>query len=269
MCHAASALAVLHCFRVRIAAVSTKKGIPAGIKAIQRCIDRKERIVVPALPVFGLMVEGAALYLDFTGGEITLEIGGVIHSVPQTKFQIAEHGELFFRVGVIGQDQPIHFAVVTQRYKELHISAQAVFCAVNDSIAHAMAAGIFVKFRLNRLPAGVPDGIAFLDVEIAAIGIGGDVIVAVTRDTAELCILVEAITTCRVGDQAEECLAAQIIDPWQRRFGVGDDVLAVCVIEMSELHRSTPFQKSSNRPRNGANCFSVISGRSSSRREPV
>ena len=47
---------------------------------------------------------------------------------------------------------------------------------------------IFVKFCLNRLPARVPDGIAFLDVKIAAIGIGGDVIVAVTRDAAELCI---------------------------------------------------------------------------------
>ena len=78
--------------------------------------------MVAALAVFSLVVDGAALNFHFTGGEIALEIRGVIYGVPQTEFQITEHRELFFHIGCIGQGQAVHLAVVAYRHKELHIS---------------------------------------------------------------------------------------------------------------------------------------------------
>ena len=49
------------------------------------------------------------------------------------------------------------------------------------AVADAVAALIGVELCLGRLPAGIPDGIAVLYVEIFAVGIVGNVIVAVAR----------------------------------------------------------------------------------------
>ncbi len=53
------------------------------------------------------------------------------------------------------------------------------------------------------------------------------------RQPAQARVAIEAISAGGVGDDAEEVLAAEIINPRQRRIGTGDDVFTVGVVKMS------------------------------------
>ena len=64
-----------------------------------------------------------------------------------------------------------------------------------------MAALILVKFGLYRRPARIPDCAVVVDVEITAAHVQRYVVVAVTCDSSESRILVEAVAACSVGDQ--------------------------------------------------------------------
>ena len=193
--------------------------------------------MVAALAVLGLVVDGAALDLDFAGREIALEVGGIVHSIPETELQIAEYSKRFRYITLVGQHQTVDLAVVAYRHKQLQLRGQTVLFAGNDAVPEAVAALIAVQLGLGGLPAGIPDGIAVLNIVIPAVRVRRYVIVAVASDTPQLGILVKAVPTGRVGNKAEECLAAQIVDPRQWRARRGDDIFACGIGKMTELHR--------------------------------
>jgi len=193
--------------------------------------------MVAALAVLGLVVDGAALDLDFAGREIALEVGGIVHSIPETELQIAEYSKRFRYITLVGQHQTVDLAVVAYRHKQLQLRGQTVLFAGNDAVPEAVAALIAVQLGLGGLPAGIPDGIAVLNIVIPAVRVRRYVIVAVASDTPQLGILVKAVPTGRVRNKAEECLAAQIVDPRQRRARCGDDIFACGIGKMTELHR--------------------------------
>ena len=47
------------------------------------------------------------------------------------------------------------------------------------AVAQPMAAFVAVKVCLDRLPAGVPDGVPILYIDVFAVGVGGNIVVAV------------------------------------------------------------------------------------------
>ena len=236
MCHGVGAAAVFHDLRVGIAAPCAQKGIAAGVKAVNGRVDGEKGVVVAALAVFGLVVERAALDLDLAGRKVALEVGGVIHGVPQAKLHIAEHSKGFRRAAFIRQHQTVDLAIIADRHKQLKARCQIIFLAGDGGIAQTVAAFVKIQFRLSGLPAGVPDGIALFYIVIATVGVCRYVVVTVTGNAPQLGVLVKAVPARCVGNKAEKCLAAQIVDPRQGGLGRGDDVFSGGVIKVSKLH---------------------------------
>ena len=99
-----------------------------------------------------------------------------------------------------------------------------------------MAAGIAVQLRFRGLPAGVPDGIAVLDVVVASVLIERRIVITVTGQTQKFCVLVEAVSAAGIGNQRKEVLRSQIVDPRKRSLRACDDILFFRIIKMSKLH---------------------------------
>ena len=64
-------------------AVCTKKALACGIKSVTRSIYSIDGIVIAAFTVFGFVINCAAFHFQFADVQVPLEIGGVIHRVPQ------------------------------------------------------------------------------------------------------------------------------------------------------------------------------------------
>ena len=109
------AAAVLDRFGQRRRAVEADKGVARGIEAVIRAVRPEHGIVIPPLAVFGFVINGVRLDLNLADGEVPLEVGAVVHRVPEAEFHIREHIERFFYVCLIFQAQPDQQAVFTLR----------------------------------------------------------------------------------------------------------------------------------------------------------
>jgi hypothetical protein len=98
-----------------------------------------------------------------------------------------------------------------------------------------------IKRCLGRLPAWIPDKSFIVDIIVLAVGIIRDVVIAVACDAEHLRILIEAVAAAGVGNDREEIVASEIIDPWKRRFGGRDDVLTGRIIEITVFHVWSSF----------------------------
>ena len=239
---AAGAMACPNGLRVCRAAIYAAECITGGVKAADGAVGPENSVVVTALTVFGLMIDSAALHLDFTGGEIALEVGAVVHSVPQAELHIAEHIQLFFRAAVVAQGQAVQLTGIAFGHKQLLLCRHTVLSALQYRVAQTMAAGVTVQFGLCWLPAGVPHRIAILDIDMVAVHIQRGAVVAVTGQPAQPRIAVKAVAAGCVGNQREEFLSTQVVDPGQRGLRGGDDVLFVLVVKMSESHNASSLK---------------------------
>ena len=126
----AGAAPLFHRLGVCIAAVRAQKGVPAGVEAVHRGVHRPDGVVIAALAVFGLVADHAALHLHLAGGEVALEVGGIVHRVPQAELDVAEHLHLFGRCRLVFEGQAVHLAAVPHRHEDLLPGGQAVFGAL-------------------------------------------------------------------------------------------------------------------------------------------
>ena len=69
-------------FRSRVFSVCSKEGIAVSIKSVYRGVNCIQSIVITTLTVFGLMINCRSMNFYFTGREITLEVGHVVHCIP-------------------------------------------------------------------------------------------------------------------------------------------------------------------------------------------
>jgi hypothetical protein len=90
-----------------------------------------------------------------------------------------------------------------------------------------------VERSLTGLPSRIPYSIAILDIEISTAVVHRYIIVAITGDAAELCILIEAVTASGVRDQREEVFIAQIVNPRPGCLRVSNNILAMLVVEVT------------------------------------
>jgi hypothetical protein len=99
-----------------------------------------------------------------------------------------------------------------------------------------VTAGVIVKFGLSRLPAGVPDRITVLNIEIVSVGILWGIVVTESGEPEELGVFVETVTASGVGYDRKEFFASQIIDPGERSPWGGNDVFFIHVVKITVFH---------------------------------
>ncbi len=100
-CHRVCTFAGQNSLRLVRAVVSADKVVADRVKAVNVRVYRIDCIVVSALAVLCLVVDGRADHFHFAGAQIPLEISGVVIGVPQAPFHIGEERDLLFRSGVI------------------------------------------------------------------------------------------------------------------------------------------------------------------------
>ena len=96
-----------------------------------------------------------------------------------------------------------------------------------------MTTFIEVERSLHGFPSRTPDAVAILDIEISASVVHRHIIISIPSKPAELGILEKRITASRVGNEREEILVAQIVDPRPRSLRICYYILSVCVIKMT------------------------------------
>ena len=230
------AAAVLDRFGQRRRAVEADKGVARGIEAVIRAVRPEHGIVIPPLAVFGFVINGVRLQLDLADGEVPLEVGAVVHRVPEAELYIGEHIERLFRGSPIFQRQPDEQAVVALRDQQRLCGRNTIFLPLDHAVAEAVAAGIAVQLRFRGLPAGVPDGIAVFDVNMEALLIDRAVVVAVAGQPAQPRVAIEAVAARRIRQECEKILAPQVVDPRQRRARACDHVFTPLIVKETKLH---------------------------------
>ena len=234
---AARTRAPFHRQRPGRAAVRPQKRIPARVETVGRPVHAEHGIVAAALAVFRFMIDGAALHLHLAGAVVALEVGGIIHCVPQAELHIAEQLQRAGLCPGVVQRQAYHFTCVAQRNEHFLLCLYAVFRTLDDRIAQPVAAAIGIQFRAHGLPARVPYAGAVADIKPVALAVRRGAVVAVARQTQQLCVTVKAVAARRIGNKAEKILAAQIIDPRQRCARCGDHIFPVLVVKVSIAHK--------------------------------
>jgi len=222
------------------AVVETEEGLAVGIKAADRSVYGEDSVVVAALTVLSLVIDGAADDLDFADGEVSLEVGHIIISVPQTELNEAEELDLLCSVGGVGQGDLVKLAGGTHRYHSGLGSGNAALCRGNLGIAETVTALVAVELSLDRLPAKRPYIAAVVYVEVTTACIGGNVVVAITGKAQKTSVLVEAITAGSVGEQTEEVLTAQIVDPGIGSVRSGYAIFSGGIVKETKFHSGPP-----------------------------
>ena len=220
------------------AAVHAQEGVTGGVEAVRLPVRPENRVVIPPLPVLGLVIDRGAQDLHLAGGVVALEVGAVIHGVPEAELHIGEEAQRLVCGTLVADGDAHEQTVVPQRDEELLPDANALFLSLDHGVAQAVAAGITVQLRLHRLPAGIPDLLAVLYIDMKALGIQRTVVVAVARQPAQPRVSVKGVAARGIGAECEKGLAAQIIDPGQGRARSGDHILPARIIKISELHDS-------------------------------
>jgi hypothetical protein len=193
--------------------------------------------------LFGLFksayfVTEIGLYFDFAGRKVSLEILLVVVSVPEAPLYIRKYLEILFPAGFVLNIKENELAGITHGDEIELADSYAVFRRTKAGIAHAVSALIAVQFCLGRLPSGVPDSILIFNIYVLSVSVVRHIIVTITCKPQKPCILIKGIASASIGDQSEEVLVPEIIDPGERSLGSCDHVLPVGVIEMSEFHIS-------------------------------
>ncbi len=240
--HAAGAGAVFHRLGHGRRAIHAHKGVAAGVKALIRAIRPQNGVVIPPFPVLGFVVDGVGLQLYLADGEVALEIGAVVHGVPQAELHIGEQRHRAGRIASVGNGQANEQAVVPLGHQHLLLDGHVIFDAAEDGIAQPVSALVLVQLRLRGLPAGIPDGVAVLNIYMKAVAVQRAVVIAVAGQSAKTGIPVEGVTAGCVGHQRKKVLAAQVIDPRQRCAGRLDHIFAFCVVEVAKAHKNVSFR---------------------------
>jgi hypothetical protein len=176
-------LAFEYSFRFGKLVVESDEALTVGIVALNLCIYSIESVVVAALTVLRLVIEGRAFYLYFARREVALEVLHIGSGIPEAPFCKGEHLEgLCFR-SLILQRHLLDFSPGVEWNEEEDACLYTVLAARDAGIVHAVAALIAVEWRLAWFPAWIPDGIAILDVEVATTVVHRYPVVAIAAHT--------------------------------------------------------------------------------------
>ena len=194
--------------------------------------------MVAAFPVLRFVVDGVPLDLHLADGEVALEVGAVVHRVPETELDVGIELYAPHALAAVLYRYTHQKTGVPSRHEQLLRHVYPVLLALQHRIPEAVAAGIAVRLGLYRLPAGIPDGRPVPDVDMKAVRVQRRGVVPIPRQPPQTGVPVKGVAARRVRQQHEEVLAAEIIDPRQGRPRRGDHILPPLVVKMSEPHPS-------------------------------
>ena len=90
--------------------------------------------MVAALAVLGLVVDGGAYYLNTAGGEVSLEVGAVVLSVPEAPLCKGPQLEGLCGAALVCENKLLYLAVVVLRNEECSLSLEPVLPAGDDGV---------------------------------------------------------------------------------------------------------------------------------------
>ena len=138
----------------------------------------------------------------------------------------------------VGDRQLPDFQVLVERHKVAGVRLDAAAGGSDHRVAHAVAARIVLQGVARRLPGRGPELSRFVipQIHIAPAEIHGHIVVPVAGEPAQAGVAIKRIAPGRVGNDSKISLATQVVDPWKGRVRLRNHVLAIRVVEMSELH---------------------------------
>ena len=136
--------------------------------------------MISALSVFGLMIKSRTVDLNLTGGEVTLEVGHIVHCIPQTELYIWENRKITGFIALIGKGEFADFTCLTDRNKRGKLCGQFIFGSFKYGITHTVTAAVSIQFCFGRHPARIPDRVTIFNIVVMSIGIERYIIIAVS-----------------------------------------------------------------------------------------
>ena len=218
------------------ALVDADERVARGVEAVDGPRAGEQRPVVAPLARTGRVQDPRAVRLDLDLADRVrpLEVRRVGERVVEAELDVREQAQLLRRVRQVADGRPPHLDVLAGRDEEEQLDLDAVARADDPRVAGAVAALVAVERRLRRLPARVPDRAAVVDVQVAADGVERRVVVAVAGQPPVARVAPEGVAAAGVRAEADEVvLAAEVVEPRQRRVRALDDVLACRVVEVA------------------------------------
>ena len=226
-----------HGCRLVPAAVPAQKRFPLRVKPARLRTGKVGEMIAP-LPVLRLVIDDAVFHLHLARIEVALEVGGVVLRIPQAKFDAREPGQRCPGRSPVRHRHLPDFQVVVQRYKVPRVRLDPAVRGPDHRVAHPVAAGVILQVVPRRLPRWRPELLRFVvaQVNIPPAQIQRHVVVPVAGQPPQPRVAIERVTPRSIGNDSEICLAAQVVDPRQRRIRLRDHVLAIAIVKISELH---------------------------------
>ena len=146
-------------------------------------------------------------------------------------------------VTLIGEGDHLNLGVPLHGDKVEDRGVQAAAASGDARVTHAVTGFKRVEVGPVREVRGAPNVSPLIDAEDSSPSVDGHIVVAVAQQAAHLGITVEGVAASGVGNEGEEVLGAQVVDPGVGGVWGGNNVLACCVVEVAVLHCSTFFTR--------------------------
>ena len=193
--------------------------------------------MIPAFTVLCLVIDGRSVDLNLTGGEVTLEVSHIIHSIPQTELYIRKYREFFWSITLVCKRQFVDLTTASDRYESGQFCLQLIPGAAERRITHSMMAFVGIQIGLCWHPSRIPDGVILLNIVVMSIAVIRNIVVTITCQTKKLRIFIETVTSACIGNQREKILGSQIVDPWEWSLWGCDDIFFSGIIKISVFHK--------------------------------
>ena len=145
MCKTVAWLAFEYSFRFGKLVVESDEALTVGIVALNLCIYSIESVVVAALTVFRLVIEGRAFYLHFACREIALEVLHIGSGIPEAPFCKGEHLEGLCFLRQVLERHLLNLCPGVEWNEEENACLHPVLAARDAGIVHAVAALVAVE----------------------------------------------------------------------------------------------------------------------------
>ena len=209
------------------------KRIPRGVVGVDLARAPEERVVVPAFPILGLVIDGRTLDFHLADRVGALVVRHVIQRFVEAELDKRKEGELLGLPGLVPHRDLPHFDVLLGRHEHQLFHFKAGLAAGDPRVTQAVAAFKGVERSPRRLPARIPDGPALLHVEEATVVIHRVVVVTIARQAAQPGVLPEGVAAGGLGAEAEKLVLAEHVQPGQGGVGARDHEFAILVVEVA------------------------------------
>jgi hypothetical protein len=194
--------------------------------------------MIAPLSVFRLVIDHPGLNFHLSCTEIALEVRRVILGIPKAEFNAGKERHLGRFSPEVGDAHLPDFQILAERDEVECLGLDAIECRSDDTVPHAMAAGVVLGVVARRLPRRRPEVTVRIvaQVHVASADIKRHVVVTIACQAAETCVPIKRVPPRCVGDNAEVGFSTEIINPGKRCVRPGDHILTILVVKVPVDH---------------------------------